>query len=461
MRAVMRGIGLGMLVAAVSPLVQGAQAQEVLTLNRALEIAERRNPTYRQAVNSVELNSSDMRATWFQQILPRADLTLFNTLFTGNLARRATDNFGNPIERPEADWVYFSSTRQALNLSWNFQGASLFQAYRGQKLANENRDVAANRAITGLEVSVRRFYMDALEQGELMRAEEELVQARRVDLDVAQRLFSLAMKTRVDILNAELAIEQQTLSLRQQQAAFEQAKLSLRQELGEDELGAFTLAEEALPIFDPSSLDADALVMTALDVNPELRGSRLAVDQATLGFKQSRSSWWPNVAVGMTVSRVAQSPAGEALFDVSLDEELESNFYLQLSIPMFSDYFGNRQDNHRAEVELDNSREAEREVRLRMEGTVRSAVLELSNQYESLRLAGRSADIAQEALRLAREEYRIGSRTFEDLRSSFDQEASTRRQVITARHSFVDALLSLEEAVGTTVGPFGPVAGGR
>ena len=41
---------------------------------------------------------------------------------------------------------------------------------------------------------------------------------------------------------------------------------------------------------------------------------------------------------------------------------------------------------------------------------------------------------------------------FEDLRSAFDQEAGTRRQVISARHSFVDALLSLEEAVGTRIG---------
>ena len=36
-------------------------------------------------------------------------------------------------------------------------------------------------------------------------------------------------------------------------------------------------------------------------------------------------------------------------------------------------------------------------------------------------------------------------------RSSFDQEAETRRQVIQARHSFVDALLSLEEAVGASL----------
>ena len=88
-------------------------------------------------------------------------------------------------------------------------------------------------------------------------------------------------------------------------------------------------------------------------------------------------------------------------------------------------------------------------------------MLEISNQYEVLRLAERSLEIAQEALRLAREEYRIGTRTFEDLRSSFDSEATTRRQVITARHSFVDAVLTLEEAVGARVrGGTPPIASG-
>jgi outer membrane protein TolC len=82
---------------------------------------------------------------------------------------------------------------------------------------------------------------------------------------------------------------------------------------------------------------------------------------------------------------------------------------------------------------------------------VRGALLELGNQYESLRLTERQTLIAEEAVRLAREEYRLGSRSFEDLRPTIDQEAETRRQVIQARHAFVDALLSLEEAVGARV----------
>ena len=166
MRAAMRGIRLGMLVAAVSPLLQGAEAQEVLTLDRALEIAERRNPTYRQAFNNVELNASESRSMWFQDIFPRTSLTLFNTGFNGNLQRNAFDNFGNPIERPEAEWAYFSNTRQSLTLNWSIQGSSLFQVYQAQKLTNRGREAALGRALTELEVSVRRLYMDHQEQRE-------------------------------------------------------------------------------------------------------------------------------------------------------------------------------------------------------------------------------------------------------------------------------------------------------
>lgn len=435
-----------------------AQDGPVLTLARALEIAEARNPAFRQADNNVQLNRTEMRTTWLDQILPRANLTLFNTAFYGNITRRATDNFGNPIANPDADWVYFSSTRQSLDLNWRIQGASLLQAFRRQRLTNRERDMARTGALTELDVSVRRLFTDALEQRDLMRAEEELVVAREVDYEVAERLFSLAMRTRVDVLNAELAIEQQALALQQQRARFQQAKLTLRTELGDDELGDFTLADEPLPIFDPSGLDPDALVRRAHDVNPQLRQREVAVQSAQLGVAENRNSWWPTVDLGMQVSRVAQTQETDALFDASFDEDLDSNFYIQLSVPMFNSFAQNRQSMHRAEVELDNALEADREARLQIEGTVRGAVLELSNQWESLRLAERSAEIAQEALRLAREEYRIGTRTFEDLRQSIDQEADTRRQVIQARHQFVDALLSLEEAVGAEIRP--PSTGG-
>lgn len=456
-----RGTGLVVLVALSwwggAPHEALAQAPDTitLTLDGALNVARGSNPTYRQAVNSAGLNDSELRTTWFDEVLPRARLNLFNTQFTGNLTRQGFDNFGNPIENPISDWKYFSQTNQSLDLTWSIQGASIFNALDRQHLTNQDRDIAETRALTGLEVDVRRSYWDALEQRELMRAEEELVGARRVDHEVAQRLFSLAMRTRVDVLNAELGIEQQALALRQQQAAFEKAKLTLRTRLGDEDMAPFRLGEESIPVFDPAVLDGDALVATALAVNPELRQAEVAVQTAKVGMKESKRSWWPTLILNFQVARRARTDKGDALFDVTFNEDLDQQFYIGLQLPMFNDFFRNQQSIRQSSIAYINRSEAERDTRLRVQESVRSALLELSNQYESLRLAERSGEIAQEALRLAREEYRIGTRTFEDLRQAIDTEATTRRQLIQGRYAFVDALLSLEEAVGARVTPTG------
>ena len=424
-----------------------------LSLEDALAVAQGKNPGYRQAVNRAQLNGSQMRSTWFDQVLPQARLSLFSTQFTGNLTRQAFDNFGNPIQNPTSDWRYFSQTNQSLDLTWAVQGSSIFNALDRQRLTNLDRDIAETRALTDMEVAVRRAYWDALEQWELLRAEEGLVEARRTDQEVAERLFGLAMRSRVDVLNAELGVEQQQLALRQQEAAFERAKLALRTRLGDDELAPFRLVEEPLPIFDPSALNAEALVATAQDVNPELRQAQVGVRSANVGLKESKRAWWPTLVFNFQLARRARDDRGGALFDATFNEDLDQQFYIGLQVPMFNNFFQNQSSIHEASVELANRREAERETLLRVEETVRGNLLELESQWESLQLAQRSAEIAEEALRLAQEEYRIGTRTFEDLRQAIDREADTRRQVIQARFSFVDALLSLEEAVGTSLSP--------
>lgn len=454
---------LAALVGAAGALPAGASAQTpdtvTLTLERALEVALGTNPAYRQAVNRARLNGSETRAAWFDQVLPKAQLNLFSTQFTGNLTRRAVDNFGNPIERPVTDWNYFSQTNQALDLTWGIQGSSIFNALDRQRLVNEDRDVAERRALLAMEAGVRRAFWAALEQAELKRAEQELVEARRTDQEVAERLFGLAMRTRVDVLNAELAVEQQQRALRQQEAAYEKANLALRTRLGDDELAPFRLADTPLPIFDPRALDAATLVASALDVNPELRQADVAVRSAGVSLRDSKRAWWPTLLLNFNVARRAQTSRGDALFDLSWDEDLDQRFYVGLQMPMFNSFFQNQAEISQASIELANRREAERETRLRLEETVRGALLELESQWESLRLAERSGEIAGEALRLSQEEYRIGTRTFGELRQAMDAEAETRRQVIRARYSFVDALLSLEEAVGAPVGPSG--AAGR
>ncbi len=432
-----------------------AQRQDTitLTLDDALGIAEGHNPTYQQAVNSTRLNGPDTRQAWFDQILPSASFTLFTTGYTGNLTRRATDVFGNPIEQPVTEWAYFSNTQQGVNLSWSIQGTSIFNALRRSKVTNRGRNIDESGALTTARIEVRRMYMDALGQRALLEAEQELLEARKVDEDVTRRLFQLATGSQVDVLSAELAVEQQRQAVQQQQATFEKALLALRTELGDTELPPFRLDSTALPIFDPSSLDADALASAALDANPDLRRARSNVDLARVGVSESRASWWPRLTANLQINRQAYQSETQALFDATWNEPLDKRFQVYLSIPALNDFFRTRQSQVQASVQLDNAKEAARQQRLTVEQKVRGALLDLNNQWELLKVRERSAEIAAKALELARQEYRIGGRDFQQLRQSFQDDANARRQVIQSRHAFVDALLDLEAAVGTTVRP--------
>lgn len=454
-------MAVALLVATALPLSLAAQATPgdtvVLTLEEAIQRAEGQNPAYRQTLNNLGLNPIETRTTWANQLLPNASLTLFSTNYNGNIQRVATDNFGNPIDNPQAEWAYYSNTSQRLGLTWQIQGASLFNSHDRQQRTNFERELAVRAERSTLGTQVERQYYETLQQRALVRMEEELLAARERDAAFSQELLRLARNGRVEVLNAEFAVEQQRQTLQSQRASYEQAKLALRTQIGESDLGPFRLADEPLPVFDPSSLDHDRLVRTALGANPDVLQAESSVASQRLGVDEAKNRWWPSLGASYSISRTAQALEGDALFDATPDEDLDQRFSITLSFPFFNDYFGNRQAIEQAEVQHDNAQESLRQTRLQTEQEVRSAILDLQNQHESLRLAERSLEIARESLELAREEYRMGTRNFQDLQASIDNEASARRSVITARFGFVDALLTLEDAVGTEVSGEPPV----
>ena len=437
--------------AAVLAVPAGAQSGDTiqLTLEDALGVARGFSPAYRQAVNSSGLIESAWRTTLLTRLVPSMSVNLFGTDFSGNIQRRATDNFGNPIENPGADWVYFSNTQQSLGLNWNIQGSDIFNALDRQRLDNRSRLITEARALNDLEIAVEREFLGVLEQDELRRAEEELLAASQVDRDVTERLFRLGSRTRVDVLTAELAVEQRRLQLRQQVATVERAKLALRARLGDDQLPPFEPADTPLPELDPTELQADELVRIAIAVNPALESARVGVQSAQVNVRDANRQWWPRLSLNYLVSRRAQTREAEALFDVSFNEDLDQRFSIGLSIPMFNSYFQNRQSMREAAVSLENQTEAERGARLALDQSVRGALLTLQYEWDNLRISERAAAIAAEALTLAREQYRLGGSTFQDLRQSIEAEADARRQIIQARHASADALLDLESSVGT------------
>ena len=456
MRRATLGLALATLfpLAAVAPTAAAAQRGEprVLTLERALEIARRNNPAYRRAANRLELNGPETRAAWTSGILPALNVNLLTTGYRGNLQRRATDNFGNPIANPEADYVYFSSTTQGIGLTWQLSGASPW--YRLRRIGAENRERELDEELAGeaLRLTVTRAFFEALEREELLDAERRIADASRMDREAAERLFALALKTRVDVLQVELQVEQQQLAIRRQQAARDQARLALGSRLGQSTLPEVHPVPTELPLFDSAELDERALLAVAVDGSAAVRQADAALRSADIGQAESRSLYWPQLTASFNLGRFVQSPSTGSLFDLGgFRDEGFSNFYVGVSLPFLNSALANRRDISRTQIARENGEEELREARLDAERQARSALVELRNRWNEAVIAERSFAIAVEVLELAREEYRLGTRTFEQLQESLRSEADAQRQLIQVRYGFVDALLDLEQAVGAPV----------
>jgi outer membrane protein len=436
-----------------------ATAQEAgdtlaLSLADALRIAEGSNPTYLQSENQLSLNGVETRATWLGEVLPQLSFRLFDTGYSGQLTRQFVDFVGNPVDNPNASWIYSSSTRQGVDLSWTVEGLSFLNARKSQRLQNRGRELDVVAAGAELRTSVQQEYYAALREQELLSVEEAILATREVDRESAQRLFSLAQNSRVDVLNAEFAIEQQRATIQEQRRALQQALLTLRTTLGDPDLPPLRLQRAELPVFDASTLDEGELVERALRRNPSLVAADAAVAEARVGLDQAQQWRWPTLSLNYSWGRWVQGRDVDAFASVGYDpNEVQSSFSASLRFPFLNNYFQNRSQEAQARVQLDNQRESLKQERLTVEREVRSQLINLRNRNETLRLARRSLEIAGEALRLAREEYRLGSRTFEQLQEAVEQEADARRQVTEARYGFVDALLALEQAVGAEVRP--------
>ena len=450
----MRRLAAALLLALAVPA--GAPAQQpdtlALTLEQALEIARRNNPTYLRAVGRLELEGPETRAALVSGILPSVAVNLLSTSYTGNLTRRGFDNFGNPIANPDADYVYFSATDQMLRLSWTLRGPSPWYGLRQLRLDSEERQLGEGAAAEALRREVLRDFYDALEQEELLAAARDVACATRTDQEAAQRLFELALRSRLDVLNAELQSEQQRLAVRRQEGAVEQARLRLRTRLGQGDLPPLRPAPRDIPLFDPAELDEGELVERATARSPLVEAADLALRMADVAVRQSRTSYWPQLDASFNVGRSEQGNSTGSLFRLGgFGNELYSRFSLGLSLPLFNNFFGTRVAMARTEVERDGREDDLRAARLEAERMARSALVTLRDAWDGLRIAERSLAIAAEALELAREEYRLGTRDFEQLQTSVANEASQRRALIEARYGFVDALLDLEAAVGGPV----------
>lgn len=449
----MRGVAVVVLMGFAVLPGEGAIAQAsasdqevtVLTLQEALERAVRYNPQYRQALNRMELEGPQRRGA-LGAFLPNLSID-YRTGQNFRRERTAEDFFGNPIENEDFETISSSSSSQGANVSLElFRGGQRFHLYsRARAQARVDR-LSAQADLNTILTEVQRHFLSAQRLRARLAVEEELLAARESDFEVTNRLFELATVGRSDLKGAELDLETQRATVTDIRGQVEKARLALARAIGDPALRSVDVEQQLPEPFDPTALDVEAIVAAALEESPSVGSAEAerAVNQSQLS--SAKASRWPTLSLTSGFSRDSFGLQRGALFDWN-PEDFFGRVGLSVSIPLFQ-RFQTSQDIASADVDLRNAGERVRQAELELVEQVRATYVDLETAWANVQQRDIAAEVASERLRIVQEEYRLATRSIEELRTAIRDEAAAQRDAVDQRFEFANALLSLYEAAG-------------
>jgi len=431
--------------------VGSAMAQEglpqTLDLDRAVGIALERSPQLGTARAQAGAAGADRRAAW-GAFLPTANVGL--GLGRNNFTRttfEGEDGVSETLPTPLTSGS--QNANQNFNLSWTLFDQGRRFAALGQQGANVR---AAQRLLDDQTAAVvaatgRAFY-NALRSQRLLELVGRQIADRELELDIAQRRYAIAVVERIDVLAAESNLLGAQVGLLRSQRETEAALRTLAVEMGfPPDAGLGTVLEDVETLPPALSLDASALAQRALSSDPEILQLDAQVAAASAGLWSARSAYLPRITANLSWRRSQSFGLSEPFFQFDPSDN-SRNLSVSAQWTLF-DGFSREQQTARASAGRRQAQENVRRRRLEIERDVRRFAGEISQLAETLTLAQRSFEIAQERLTMTRQMYRNGTIGFTALQQAISGVTSAEQQVINVRYDYLTAWVNLTEFGGT------------
>ena len=344
--------------------------------------------------------------------------------------------------------VQSSRSQQVASLGLSLDFRSLLQ-WRQQGVQAESREIDAASELQTLRSTVRRAFLDAQERQVTVDLETELLEMRRRNYDTASRLFALARRERLDVLEAELDVTAQEEVVRQALASLSNALLALRNAIGDPELAIDAVEPVEMRELDPARLHEEEIVRAALESGPRIRQQQSQIEVAQRQVSLVRAQWLPTLRFGVNTGRTELDRGGGGAFlQPNPSSDWDRNISIDLTFPDIGRHFEVQNSARARQLDVRNEQEQLRQVRLDVEEDVRSVLVSLRSDYGSLDLQQRRAGLADERFQLQLESYRLGSGTFMDLQNASEQAASVQRTLLQRRYQLERALVALEQTLG-------------
>ena len=258
-------------------------------------------------------------------------------------------------------------------------------------------------------------------------------------LSVARERQSLGSVTRDEVLQLELSMLNDSISINETAVSVREAQMSLNSILGYDESFEITpVLEESLPVI---SMDYDFVIAKALDnstFNLENEINLLNAESSVARAKASRGiSMSLNARFGLSQT----APDFGGVYSDLLDQEVVG---LSFSVPIFDWGLGKgKVQKARAAQEVVRAQVQQSENDYRRK--IFTAVGQFNNQRHQCSVSKRAMMIAQERYELMMEKFRSGKASVMELNTAQSENDTARQKYITDVSNFWEYYFTLRQ----------------
>ena len=475
-------------LAAIALFAHTAQAQQnaTLTLDEAIQLARRNNPTFLETANARRSANALVRQA-YASLLPSVSANL------GGRYQRAGEQFVQGIALENTSDVMQSWYGIGLNYSINSN--VLF----APRMAHANQN-AAEADVTGaaeaLRAAVTQQYLTVLAAQDGAKLQDTLLLTTRGQLELARARQAVGAVTILDVRNAEVAHGRGEVAALQAHNLARVEMLRLFQQLGVAQPTNVDLTTRFA--VTPVTFELDSLLALAEGQNPSLlalrsreraAGLNVRIEQGSYAPTLSLSTGWGGNASALTndESAVTAARLGRAgrFADCSTMDSIRTgagmpgltcgsptlssaeeaairegtpnfpnqfsraplSFSVQLSMPIFDNLNRERQLQE-SMIQRDNARYRVRATELQLRADVTQQYLNLVTAARSVELQEVNAAAAQQSLAAAEERYRVGAGTFLEVTEARGLNEQAQADRLAAIYDYHRSFAALESAVG-------------
>jgi outer membrane protein TolC len=383
-----------------------AKAQEIITLETAVKIALDNNYEIKIASNNSLINKANV-AIGNAGMLP----TLAASVTANNRVQNSSQTLQSGVVN-SLDNAKNNSLNYGVNLDWTvFDGFRMFARYDQLKELQKLGEAQLKQTILSKINAVTSTYFDLVQQQQQLKALDSTIVISNQRLALAQSRFGIGKASKLEVLNAQVDMNTDKVSLLKQKELYANTKILFNQILARDTKTDFQVTDG---IKVDSGLLLPELTALAEKQNPQLEAQIIGLKIAELQLKQVKANRYPTIRLN-TGYNLSETQA--SLGFATATSAKGFNYGFSAAVNLF-DGFSQQRNEKIAQLQIANSKLSIQEQNLALQSQLATSYQTYLTNIELIELEEKNESIAKQNLAITLDKFKIGTITTLEFRTA-------------------------------------------